>query len=145
MKITAIITEQNKIRIDPTIILSSGNKDSYELYFKFLPKKDDTLIYRAVFKLNNNITYSNFLDDNNTVLIPSEVLSSEGVLKIGLIGAILAEDYTVEQYKIDYTGNFYAKEVDYYMATGEELPGENKEKIVYATDIYKLVVEEGVR
>lgn len=138
---TILITNQNKIVIDPTTLIVAGNSYSFKCEFENMWTAT-SLVICAKYKVNDNPSYTIFLDANNQFTTP--VLYNSGVLKLCIEGYIVNTDMiSITDYKSLFTNNINLSDIDNYLLKGKFnycCLGNR----AYSTDVYKLVIKENI-
>ena len=136
--IFAKITKKNKLLIDPTTQLVESNRYTISCIFE---EKPEDLVLAAIFKLNTDATFTAFLDENNSVVLPAKVLHKPGILSISICGYEINSDMISEEdYKNLAVGNLHIKDIDTYLEKGHFSYNCLANKL-YSTDTYKIIVK----
>ena len=139
--IEALVNQFNNLIFDPNIKIVSGS-NQYKIKFNFLNDYDANILLRAVFQLNNDIKINRFLDSNKCVVIPKEAIKKDGILKIGIVGAIPNPDIDIDMYKLLIAKNKNVIDVDNYLKNGR-FSYNNIEQIIFNTNMFKFKITEG--
>ena len=139
MIINAYITKFDKIIIDKHITLNANNLDTCKVLFEFQLGWPSDLELRALFKRDFKGTKS-VIVDNNYATIPSSMLTSKGVLRVGLQGIKFNDDTPFELVN---SSNFVRDLIQDSLKNDTKVDIRNYVQKVKNTNYYELMLEDG--
>lgn len=92
-----IVTRKNELCSD-NFFLTSKSYNAYKFTFNFVIPWNKELKLQAIFKAPYQQSVAIDLDDTNSCVVPYEVTTKPGILKVGLRGIKLNEDSIPTKY-----------------------------------------------